>query len=259
MALGTLLAAFPGRRRNPIDPVSAPLPGCPVGLLARRDARPTPTGRRRPRAPRHARRCRHERHRRHRRPSRSAPPSAAATPPATPPSSSASCWSALIALLATRGTNEPVVQQDRRPGRARRSAARPSTASPSTSSAHRGEWVVVNFFATWCTPCRVEHPELVKFAEEHEGDPVEVVSVAFSDQPEAIREFFAEQGGNWPVVASDTGAHRPRLRRHRRARDLHRRPQRPGRRPARGRHRRRARPDHRERRRHGRRRRGLSR
>ena len=72
-------------------------------------------------------------------------------------------------------------------------------------AAHRGEWVLVNFFATWCGPCRIEHPELVKFAQEHEGDPVQVVSVAFSDQPDAIREFFAKQGGSWPVVASDTG------------------------------------------------------
>ena len=28
-------------------------------------------------------------------------------------------------------------------------------------AAHRGDWVVVNFFASWCVGCRVEHPELV--------------------------------------------------------------------------------------------------
>ncbi len=71
-------------------------------------------------------------------------------------------------------------------------------------SEHRGEWVLVNFFATWCGPCRIEHPELVKFVAEHQGDPVQVVSVAFDDQSDAIRQFFAENGGGWPVIPSDT-------------------------------------------------------
>src|SRR3954465_5996196 len=31
----------------------------------------------------------------------------------------------------------------------------------------RGQWVLVNFFATWCTPCVTEHPELVEFADRH--------------------------------------------------------------------------------------------
>jgi cytochrome c biogenesis protein CcmG/thiol:disulfide interchange protein DsbE len=67
--------------------------------------------------------------------------------------------------------------------------------------ARRGQWVVVNFFATWCTPCRVEHPELVAFSESHAdvGD-ASVVSVVFDDQPENVAAFFAEEGGSWPVV-----------------------------------------------------------
>ena len=32
---------------------------------------------------------------------------------------------------------------------------------------HRGEFVVVNYFATWCVPCIREHPELVEFEERH--------------------------------------------------------------------------------------------
>jgi len=110
----------------------------------------------------------------------------------------------LIGLLATRGTNEPlsskIVNQAAPP------IAGETIAGETFDLAnHRGEWVLVNFFATWCTECRIEHPELVKFAEEHAADPVQVVSVAFSDQSDAIREFFAQQGGDWPVVASATG------------------------------------------------------
>jgi cytochrome c biogenesis protein CcmG, thiol:disulfide interchange protein DsbE len=69
----------------------------------------------------------------------------------------------------------------------------------------RGSWVVVNFFATWCVPCVREHPELVDFAERHVDDDVEMVSIAFDDTPQAIERFFAERGGDWPVLASDTG------------------------------------------------------
>ena len=74
----------------------------------------------------------------------------------------------------------------------------------------RGRWVLVNFFSTTCVPCIEEHPELVAFAEVHDGtDPaipeVRVVSVAFDDRPSAIIRFFNENGGGWPVLPADTG------------------------------------------------------
>ena len=71
----------------------------------------------------------------------------------------------------------------------------------------RGRWVVVNFFATWCTPCVVEHPELVAFDEEHTtiGD-AGVVSVLYDDDPGAARKFFADRGGDFPVLLDPQGA-----------------------------------------------------
>ena len=70
----------------------------------------------------------------------------------------------------------------------------------------RGRWVLVNFFATWCIPCREEHPELVSFDERHQaiGDAL-VVGVVFDDDVDAIRQFRREEGGTWPMLEDPEG------------------------------------------------------
>jgi cytochrome c biogenesis protein CcmG/thiol:disulfide interchange protein DsbE len=68
-------------------------------------------------------------------------------------------------------------------------------------------WVVVNFFASWCVPCKEEAPELQKWAAEHEatGD-AELVQVVFDEDPADSAAFLRDKGGaTWPVVASDAG------------------------------------------------------
>lgn len=74
-------------------------------------------------------------------------------------------------------------------------------------TADRGKWVVVNFFATWCVPCRVEHPELIRFQQRHAaaGDAT-VVGIIYGDTPEAVREYRQKEGGEWPMVIDDAGA-----------------------------------------------------
>ena len=80
------------------------------------------------------------------------------------------------------------------------------TGEPFDLDDYRGRWVLVNFFATWCPPCVTEHPELVLFSASHAevGDAV-VVSIAFNDEADEVASFFAERGGDWPVVVADTG------------------------------------------------------
>jgi cytochrome c biogenesis protein CcmG/thiol:disulfide interchange protein DsbE len=78
--------------------------------------------------------------------------------------------------------------------------------TPASLADLKGKWVVVNFFATWCVPCRVEHPELIRFSESHAaaGDAA-VLGVVYSDNAQAVREFRDKEGGSWAMLADPKG------------------------------------------------------
>lgn len=67
----------------------------------------------------------------------------------------------------------------------------------------RGRWVVVNFWATWCTPCLLEMPELQAFHDE-QINRATVIGVNFESlTPEAIRSFVEQLAVTFPIVLSD--------------------------------------------------------
>ncbi len=66
---------------------------------------------------------------------------------------------------------------------------------PRTLGEYRGKWVVLNFWATWCAPCRHEMPSLDRLQAEMGGDDFIVVPVATGrNAPQAITKFWAEAG-----------------------------------------------------------------
>ncbi|GHC12993.1 MULTISPECIES: TlpA disulfide reductase family protein [Gemmobacter] len=67
--------------------------------------------------------------------------------------------------------------------------------SPRALSEFRGKWTVVNFWATWCPPCRHEMPSLGALQQVMGGPEFEVVTVATGrNAVPAIEEFFEEAG-----------------------------------------------------------------
>ncbi len=63
----------------------------------------------------------------------------------------------------------------------------------------RGEPVLLNFWATWCPPCRAEMPELARVAGEQQGN-VRVVGVNLQGEPGEVRSFAAQAGVHFPIL-----------------------------------------------------------
>lgn len=71
----------------------------------------------------------------------------------------------------------------------------------------RGQVVVLNFWASWCEPCRAELPSLELLAERHASDKLQVVAVNFRETDGAIRRFLAQSPLSVPILRdSDGGA-----------------------------------------------------
>lgn len=70
----------------------------------------------------------------------------------------------------------------------------------------RGKVVVVNYWATWCAPCRVETPGLVNAANQFKGRGVEFVGVTMDENLDDVPSFVAKYEIPYPVLLPDTDA-----------------------------------------------------
>ena len=71
-------------------------------------------------------------------------------------------------------------------------------------SDYRGKPVVVNFWATWCVPCRVETPDLIKL-QKGWGSSVQMLGVDVQETPADVRTFAAQFGSNYPLIIDSSG------------------------------------------------------
>jgi cytochrome c biogenesis protein CcmG/thiol:disulfide interchange protein DsbE len=69
---------------------------------------------------------------------------------------------------------------------------------------HRGRRILLNFWATWCGPCRTEMPWFVEFQDRYRDSGFTVLAVSVDQEGwEVVRPFIEEQGLNFPVFVGD--------------------------------------------------------
>lgn len=66
--------------------------------------------------------------------------------------------------------------------------------SPLTLEQFRGRWVLVNFWASWCEPCREEMPSMRTFARSFAGDRLRLLAISLDDNDADMSNFLIEQG-----------------------------------------------------------------
>lgn len=64
----------------------------------------------------------------------------------------------------------------------------------------RGKVVVVNYWATWCPPCRVETPGLVSFADEYRSRGVEMIGVTVDEDLSIVPSFIEKYKIKYPIL-----------------------------------------------------------
>jgi peroxiredoxin len=67
----------------------------------------------------------------------------------------------------------------------------------------KGKIVILNFWATWCPPCRAEIPDFIDLQKQYQGKGVEIVGLSVdSDPPAKVAAFAKKNGINYPIAMS---------------------------------------------------------
>jgi peroxiredoxin len=69
----------------------------------------------------------------------------------------------------------------------------------------RGQYVLVNFWATWCPPCRAELPDLVSYYESHADQGFMLIGVNEQEPPATVEAYLSQSQLEFPVVLDSDG------------------------------------------------------
>jgi len=72
-----------------------------------------------------------------------------------------------------------------------------------TLSAHKGKVILLNFWATWCAPCKIEIPGLVELFNKYEREGLVVLGVSVDDPVSKLRPFAEQFKMNYPILVGN--------------------------------------------------------
>jgi peroxiredoxin len=70
-------------------------------------------------------------------------------------------------------------------------------------SDYAGKVVILNFWATWCPPCKTELPDFVKFYDSNCNNGIEIIGIAVGSKPEEVKKMAEEYKITYPLCISD--------------------------------------------------------
>jgi cytochrome c biogenesis protein CcmG/thiol:disulfide interchange protein DsbE len=77
--------------------------------------------------------------------------------------------------------------------------------APLSLSQYAGRAVVLNFWASWCIPCKQENPALVRAYERYRTSDVVIIGILYQDSTDSGRAYVRDLGVLWPTVADEDG------------------------------------------------------
>jgi peroxiredoxin len=115
---------------------------------------------------------------------------------------------ALVALINDRERRSSAPSKPGGPSSVIHSAApdfslRDVNNQPLDLAGYRGKVVLLDFWATWCTPCEHEIPHFVELQDKYREQGLQVIGISMDDDAKPVREFYRKFKMNYPVALGD--------------------------------------------------------